>query len=300
VHNWEKILMYTRALFGFVAPATPNFAISSTGLGKEFTDLLAVMPNYNDAVTAFIKAHGTAATPYTVFASTTGGVGQSGAYIPATQNALDFIAANRPFFDKYAQAAPWLFPLSSTRGPFADQAYQNELQMGLRSRRAFGPQQGTIGHDWLDEVIYAMNANVYFPYEASIKAAQKANPAQKQVLQAEWDQWSAAFKNAHPMFADLVGNPDARDRRLAVISQMLTALHDPLAPQTKETDHLRVLMDAYQQVVDNYNATRAYSADASTRKAWKEYFLGWGAQYAAAFPDVAPFWSGVLSLSVPG
>jgi hypothetical protein len=301
VHNWAKTLMYARAAFGFIAPATPNFKIADTGLGKEFTDLLSVMPDYQTAVTAFIKAHGQEASPYTVFASTTAGPGQSGAYVPATQKALEFIASNQPFFDKYPQAAPWFFPLSTGKGPFEDQAYQNELQMGMRSRRAFGPPAlRAIGHDWLDEVLYGMSANVYFPLEQQIKAQEAADPNQAPELKAAWTAWSTQFKTDHPLFAANLTNSDARTRRTAVIGDLQKALKDDALPDTPQAQHIKVLMDAYQMVVDFHTANANISADRSQFTANWKAFVEWGTAYAGLFPDVAPFFNGVLSLQKVG
>ncbi|MDE2022284.1 MAG: hypothetical protein KGI71_05240 [Patescibacteria group bacterium] len=311
LRNWTKNMILMRTFFGLLAPATPTFKINDNGLGAQFSALLATMP-YDQAVTEFIKAHPNA-TADTIFESTTGGKMGSGAYVPATKAAGDYIMSNASFFDNYPQLAPWSIPTKDATGLFDATTYQSEKALGLRFPRSL--------NDWYDQVKYAEAANVYFPLEQAKTAAIAGTitPDQKlalidagfmggdkAALNQWWDQWKGSvtsgtgFLAAHPIFASMVGEPTASNRRSAIIGDLQDAISKGALPDTTWSHHAEALMWGFQQVQEYYTKTIGNTAYSTQRKQNKDAFIAWGDAYAKAHPEVSAFWQGVMRKEVPG
>ena len=315
IANWTKTIVLLRSLFGLIAPATPMFKFNNT-LGAQYEALLAAMP-YSEAQAAFLKAHPNA-TADEIFTSTTSGPDQSGAYIPATQAAGDYIKSNSSFFDNYSQIAPWTIPLADAKGLFNGTVYQQEFGFDMRTRRNL--------QSMYEQIKYAEGANIYYPLEQQIQAAESSTnaislTAQKTlgITQAQalanigmpgaseaqvkqvWDKWKAQFLYTHPVFQQtyITEGTNSSSRRAAVVQQLSDAISAGALPAGKWATQIEELMFNYDKVTSYYTQTQADTSLASQRKANAQAFLAWGTQYAASHPDVAPFWNGVLAKSVP-
>jgi hypothetical protein len=317
--NWTKNLILLRAAFGFLAPATPTFQIGNQNLGNQLTALMATMP-YDEAVTAFLSQHPNA-TADTIFESTTSGEGESGTYVPATTQAVQWIGDNNNFVNTFSQLAPWAMPSKLSQGLFNSTAYDEESALGLRLKRPLSDPSGTDG--WYQDVKYSEGANVYYPLESQFQAAgegtsEEAAAAQAQLgmtqaqaqaaigmagasksqLSQVWDKWKSGFLTTHPVFqAQYVLRGDvATARRNDVVQQLNQAISEGALPQSDWSSHIDVMMVAYNKVQSAYPSLEGTTAATQN----KASFLAWGTAYAKAYPVVAPFWNGVLSLQVSG
>jgi hypothetical protein len=294
VQSWALTIMALRVAFGFVAPGTPSLKISGSDLGQQYYDLLADMP-YDQAIAAFLKVNPDAQA-YTVAASTDNQPGQSDAYIPETQGALQFIQQNLSFFKNYSAAAPWLLPLSTQKGVFNDNAYLQELATGIRTKEDFS--------QWYSAVRIAQGSNVYYAMEDKINALatdngkQPYNGQQKlsngMTISQWWDQWKTAYKAANPIFGTWVDEDPSQPRKQEVINQMEAALKATALPRNATTEHMALLMGGYEQLSDYYDATQGNSNYTSQYIENKNAFIAQGNAFAKAYPDVAPFWTSVL------
>lgn len=311
IANWTRNLLLTRALFGFLAPGTPNFQFNDKGLGTEFSSLIATMP-YNEAVSAFVSAHPNA-TPDTIFGSTTAGVGESGTYVPATAQTGKFISENQSFFENYPQLGPWTIPAKAAQGTFNATTYQDETNLGLRSERDLG--------SWYDEVKYAEGANVYFPLEQAVTAAKAGTltssqelalvsagfkGGDKQALEHWWAQWKGSVESGrgylglHPLFAQQLVEPTASNRRALIVSDLRQAIKTGSLPSGDFGTQAAAMMVGFDQVQEYYNQTAGESGYATERKDNKDAYIAWGNAYAKAHPAISAFWNGVLAKEVPG
>jgi len=300
ISNWAQNLMLFRTMAGFFGPATPTFKFNDNGLGAQLQALLANTNStftYSDAIAAFIKAHPNA-TAYTLFSSTTAGDRESGTYVPATEAAANWLTSNATFVSNYPQLAPWLMPASTAQGAFSGTAYQQELNLHLRGER---PLYDAIGHTgWYNQLKYSEGANVYFPMEAAVKTAEAQPGADVATLRQEWHNWSTSFKNSHPIFASMLTDPTAKNRRTAIIGEINQALVADALPQGELSQRLGELMAVYNQTVDAYNQTAGNSAYAQQHREAKLQMIAYGNAFAQDYPVVAPLWNGVLSQNVPG
>jgi hypothetical protein len=315
--NWTKNIIGLRALFGFFSPGTPNFVFNDQGLGNELNTFLATM-NYKDAIATFIKLHPNA-TPIDLFASTTDGTPEmpgsgSGAYIPATAQAMSYINANVDFFNNYPGLAPWTIPLSAAKGLFNGTAYEEQKNMNLRDPRTLT--------DAYMQMKYSEGANIYYPLDDLFKAAQgdAAALASQGITQAEaqqqlgipagmtntqikqvWEKWSANFEATHPLFAarSRVSGIEASIRRANIVSQLQNAINAGDLPSNTWTKQIGPLMQGYDEVQSFANSTKGNSGATAQRVDNYDAFIAWGTQYAKLNPEIAPFWNGVLMEQVP-
>jgi hypothetical protein len=315
--NWAKNLLFARAVFGFMAPTVPTFKIADGGLGAQLTALMAEMP-YEQAVTAFIKAHPNA-TADTIFESTTSTAALSGTYVPATQQALNYMTTNAQFFRTYSQLAPWSIPANDSKGLFNSNVYEKEIALDLRTRRPLYTQD-LVG-SWYGEVKYAEGANVYYPMETLFQAAGSSTAADAQNAQATlgitqaqalaqlnvpqgtdvktlWGQWSTDFKNTHVLFAqqETAVGAVSTARRGDIVNQLQQAIKNEALPPSEWSTRIEQLMAAYDKVAAAYPDVRGTAAATANKQA----FLTWGTAFVQVYPSVAPIWAGVISKAIPG
>lgn len=317
IANWAKSLLFMRTLFGFFGPTVPTFKISDGGLGAQLTALINEMP-YNDAITAFIKAHPNA-TADTIFASTVSDVSGSGTYVPATQQALDYMTQNASFFKDYSQIAPWSFPAKASQGLFNSNAYEQEIAMDLRTRRPLF--SADLVGSWYGEVKYAEGANVYYPMEQLFQAAGSSTQTDATTAQATlgitaeqamaqlklpagtdvkqiWSSWETNFKASHPLFAEqqTASSAVSTARRGNIINELQTAITNEALPKTEWSKRIEQLMGAYDIVQAAYPAVKGTVQATENKQA----FLTWATAFVQDYPEVAPFYQGVLSKAVAG
>ena len=317
VANWTKNLILIRAWFGLLAPASPAIKINDNGQGAILNSLMAELP-YDQAVTEFIKRFPNA-TPETIFESTTSGPGQSGTYIPATTQAESYINANADFFTKYPQIAPWTIPLSAAKGTFSATTYNQEIGQSLRVKLNL--------NDVYDNMKYAEAANVYYPLETLMQAAESSTTATSLAAQAtlgityqeaqtkigmpgaaeadvkaRWSEFKTNFDKMHPVFSSLIASKGATSmaRRTQVVAQLQDAISNTALPPSTWSSHIEILMAAYDNVQNAYEQTGANALSSSQKSQNKQAFLTWATQYVAQNPDVSTFWNGVLVHQVPG
>jgi hypothetical protein len=249
VKNWTRSLMYTRLVFGFGVPASPENQIQPSAVNQEFTNLLGSGMSLDTAIKTFIQMNPDA-TPYTVFQSES----TAHAPLPSTQAALDFMTANSDFLKDYPDAGAWFLPQKDTTGTYNQQAYQAQLALQLRVRK-------TPDQFWQD-IKYAEDANTYFAAEDRKNAAlAQAHGSQATAIRQAWTSQSQAYLTAHPVFASLLADNtgQAALQRQRAISQMTTALADPRVPQNAQTDELRTLIggwNTYQAQIAAYSGLR--------------------------------------------
>jgi hypothetical protein len=314
IANWTKNIILLRAFFGLLAPATPTFKFNDQGLGAQLDALINTMP-YDQAVGEFLKVYPNA-TPDTIFGSSTSdSASLSGAYVPATTLAANFINAHADFFEKYPQIAPWALPTESSRALFNADAYEQEQTLDLRVKSNLTT--------WYQSVKYAEGANIYYPLEQTVQAAESGTSAtaiaaqqalgitqaqaqtrlgvqgqSSQQIASTWDKWKAKFLYTHPIFNNQlsVEGTLGTARRNNVVQDLQSAIKADALPQTEWSSKVQILMAAYDKVAD------AYPSLEGTHQATenKDAFIAWGNAYAKAFPIVAPLWNGVIAKQIPG
>lgn len=282
VRDWARSNMMTRAVTGFVSPAAGRNEFEGMGLRKEFTDMLSHM-DFDEALAVFLAEHPDG-RPWTVFDTTK----STKAPIAPTEAALNWLDENGSYLDAYPKAGPWLMPQSDGSDEFSQQAYLNEVAIGMRSRMK--PEEWYRAYKW------AGAANVYFPAKTRVDAALlNADSETRKQINASWQAWSTAFKNQHPVFAAQL-NGGKQDDTDATLEELRVALADPAGPKVEHKAEMAVLVNSYF----SYNRERQLLAgDNSTpgrerKKQIDAAFLDWGWQFVSKYPTVRSLWTSLI------
>lgn len=311
VKNWTRILFLTRTLYGFSAPASPELQMDPDQLSKEYRDLLNQLP-IEEATAEFMRRHPDA-TPYTVFQSKSA----SGATLPATTQAAEFMANNEAFLSTYPQAGGWFIPQSSSDTKFSLPAYREQLALQMRQQKS--PVQ------FYNDLKYSEAADTYFknrdrkdvmlegvngPTATKLRtsdpallqqiisegAGAKAAGTRAQAINTSWASWKDDFLATHPVFAQELSSPDAQNRRAETVAQLHQALADPRLPDTPQNDAIRSLVGAFDQVSTVITRLKGQTstAAANQRKAVKTAFGTWAEKFVADHPDAAGLYNKVF------
>lgn len=281
VTNWTRIMFFTKAALGFMAPASPSEQFDPKDFSGRLSTLLNELP-YDQAISEFLKENPDA-TPYTVFMSHTTG----GEQLPATAAAGAFVRQNKAFVDAYPQAAGWFMPRTTGNGTYDASVYRAQMQEGLRSFK--NPM------DFLNDIIMAPAAQEYYQVIDAEQAAlnKVGTGAQASKIKAMVDRWKVGFLSANPTYADYLTSGAKATQRGQTIRQVEDALSDPNAPDTPQTGHMRDVLDAYEAFEQNYVSLEgqgSYTAKKSASQ-MEAMFINWGAQYTKDNPDVQDFWN---------
>ena len=323
LNNWTLSMMLARSFFGLIAPGTPNFGFANTGPSADFQALL------NDGVPVFqamaavekVYPHATADM---VFATTTSRQDQSGTYVPATQAAGQWITDHVSLFENFPQLAVWAMPAETAKGAFSDPVYQKELNLGLRARRAL--YEPGNPNSWYVDYEYSKAANTYYALEQYVYAAGGAptkadvtdaqvqlnmsqeqaqaalgltNASTSQVKQV-WDQWKQGFMKVNPLFEQYQSTKgtESAARRADVVSQLQGAIKAGALPDSPWSTHIQELMSVFDQVQQFDTSTQGKTIYSHKRSELKQALLTLGTQMSIKYPEIAPFWNGVLSKQV--
>jgi hypothetical protein len=238
VQNFTNILMVTRLLYGFAAPAAPIDYFNPKGYSAELQTLMQQMPA-NQAMAVFLKKHPDA-TAMTVFQSqTTMGMPSMqhlGEYLPATQAAMQFFNANQALVKNHPLAAVYFLPAPDTKGKFDTAAYQQQLGDGLRQQKA--------PSDYWTEIAYQEAANFYYSvegYKSQLVASNAITSAQGNQL---WVTFSQKFMASNPLFAQMYSDQGQKTRQ-DIMNDVGAAIRDKTAPVNLQTAAVARLYQAY-------------------------------------------------------
>lgn len=284
--NYTRTRIMLRTLLGFGAPASPQFALDN--LHGDLQQLMTELP-VSEALSVFQQLHPDA-TAFTVFQSKSA----SGAPLPATTDAMNWMNNNHDLIKRYPYAAGYLMP--QTPGKYDPTAYQEQLATGLRIRKT--PQQ------FLDDILYQQAAGPYFKQDQQKNQllAQIHSSFQRNKVSQAWTAWSQQYMLQNPVFSKIMqggadGLPAAKWERTQTQGELGLALNkDPALRDNPDYATLRTLVNSY----DNYQATIArYNAYGNTyyahiRKQLGEAFAYNTLQYVHNHPETEGYFHKVI------
>lgn len=287
-----RVIMMMRAATSFVGGTTAS-PMYDAGPQQFFRELLNAGIPYTDAVDAIVAVHGGDARVYTVF----GSASESGAPIPSTADALEYMQEHEGLLNQFSSAAPWFIPQDRPEnGEFGilerrarNQAIANEL----RIQRS--PEE------WLRSVYTATAAGDYFTSRDGYlqqRLALKANGRDDMVEQLDfrWDAWKTSYLAQHPVFAAEISTPEGQIRRAETMRQFEQMLAADLIPDTPQAEALRPLIVAaveFQQAMDSIKGERSpYAQDLRDR--WRRQLYLNAERYVQTEPLGEVFFSSVI------
>ena len=285
VDAWTKNLFFTKAILGFIVPASPTANFDPKDMNPRLRQLMGELP-YNDAINEFMREQPNA-SPYTVFTSTTTGDVPN---LPSTKAAGDFMNAHADFVKNHPLAAGWFIPRTTGPEPFDPAVYREQITYGMRSQKL--PSQ------FLDDITKAAPARTYYQSEQNYYNAynQTKSTQMRSQMRQSYDQWKSAFLAQNPTFADYVTSGGAAVKRDDTLRQITATLSNGTAPAGPQTDHIKTLMESFHNFEQAYAAGMGnYSHSNTTKQAnLKTSFQSWAQDYIVANPDVADFYTILL------
>lgn len=308
--------LYVRAAFGLFAPASPSQPTEETkagaktdfawsvegvkGLSDEFKSILnevkgsmpeamAVWTTMHPDQVLFKEIAGTGKTDLTGsgIPEARSGSTVKGAYLPATDKALDWMTTHDHFIKQYASVAAYFLPTSSANEPFSDAAYKAQIELGLRQKKT--PQE------FMDDIYVKHAESLFYPANtewdqkiASAKAAGNNDLATQ--LTNEKSVWSKQFKALNPLFAAKIDNyPATRSVATGQLADIRKMLSDNAVPDG-QAPKLQQLVSTW----DNYNKFIADhpGSDAQTKaqhSAALSIFNQWATEHLTGTPLVDVF-----------
>lgn len=255
VENWTRTLMLTRAVLGFVGPASPSGEVPGKEMTVEFRNLLKDLP-IGEAIATFLSANPDA-TAFTVFRSRT----PSGAVLPTGKRTFDWLEQNRDLVGAYPLGMPWLIPQEHADDEYEARTYNQQIALGIRERR--------LPVEMYEEVKFAKAAPMYFDtkdrYDEAIAAAQGSrNPDLVASLREEFGRWKQSYLVQHPVFAEQLASPEGRQRRLDTLEQLQEMKGDDRVLKRMPRP-VRETLDAWEEYEAAYDLLRYRTGTAASR-----------------------------------
>lgn len=290
VKNFARINMFSRAIFGFSAPAAPQSAIGDTKIAHQLRLLSDGGLNYSQAMQELVRQNPDA-YPYTVFMSQ----GAGSEPLPATKDAMSVLDSNRSFFGSYPDAGGYFLPTKTNNDTFSSAAYQEQLNEEMRIRRS--PKE------FLDQLMYAQASGTYYDtrndYQSKVK---NLKGSARQSLANNYDTWKAGYLADHPTFADMLTTASAKTKRGRTLENVQRALLDPRVPKNAQTDQMRTLIDTYAYYKNQMSEWAGMtSARASSQRAsLTAGFADWANKYVAANVGAYDVYNSLIRADVEG
>jgi hypothetical protein len=257
-----------RAVFGFIAPASPQVTLKSdmskwvrdnerTNFKQVFNNLLQTYNgDINRTTQEWIKLFPNQ-MPFTVSESERNTV----AVVRAVDGADTWIKENEPLLKKYKEGAAFLIP---TKGDFNFDAYKLIFQADLKKSKTLD--------DYLKEVGAAKDIQFYYNqkelYEADL--ASTLSDEGKRMIRQQWSIWSEQYKNTRPVLQEELGTGGAgrQIQRQRAYQDLVNMLQDKTITTQPKT---RGLLTKMVNEFEIYRATRdSVTGNGDTQQNYKD------------------------------
>lgn len=314
-----KSQLFLRAVFGLFAPAAPSsptegtpetsadFAWQMDGIKQLSDEYKAILNETGGDVgranAVFTAMHpdelvykGTDKSPVwemptSAYETPKTQANASGAYLPSTTEALNWLDSHGSFVKQYGSVAAYFLPMASSNEPFNDAAYQAQLELGLRVRKT--PEQ------FLNDVYVKHAEALFYPtvkqFDQLIATAkmQGDTTAASQYTQAK-SEWETEYKAINPLLGakmdDYSGGRVNANAQLADLRQMVAKNEVPDGWGTK-LEQLIKTWDQYQQFKQEYAGNRAEAK--SLRSEAQNMVQAWAEQNLEGTP-IAAVYNGIF------
>lgn len=257
-----------RAVFGFIAPASPQVTLKSdmakwvrenqrTNFKQVFNNLLMEYNGDIDKTTKEWIRLFPNQMPFTVSESERNTV----AVVRAVDGADAWIKENKPLLEKYKEGAPFLIP---TKGDFNFDAYKIIFQADLKKSKTLD--------DYLKEVGAAKDIQYYYSQKELYEADLAANPSNegKRMIRQQWNTWAEQYKRTRPVLQDELGTGGAgrQIQRQRAYQDLVNMLNDPSVTTQPKT---RSVLSKMVIEFNAYMATRdSIAGNGDTEQNYKD------------------------------
>jgi hypothetical protein len=239
-------VLAVRALFGFIAPASPQVTLKSdmakwvrdnqrTSYKQVFNQLINKYGSVDKATEEWIRLFPDQ-MPYTISESesTVSGL------VRSVDNTVGWIQSNEGLLKKYKEGAVFLMP---QEGDFNFDAYKLLYNSGLKRNKTL--------QDFLQQVSTAKDEQFYYTQRDALEAqlATTYSDAQKRILRDQFSQWKEQFLGARPLLEQELGRGGQKAiARIRAYDDLRKMLDDPeVKTQPEIRDSLKRMADAFDQ-----------------------------------------------------
>lgn len=228
---------------------------------NEFNQLVKDTGSYQMAYEYWVQAH-----PDTIPFLTSADESTTGASIPQTQEAFDWMNQNKDLLETYKEAAPYLIPQGDASGSskFSYAPFQLAQQLGISS--------AIDNSQYLDKVQRVSSMQWYYNLEDQKKAAiaqTGGNTYAADQVRAQYAPYEQAFFAMHPDTYQYVQAGSVRDaQRTQVVQEMAQMLQDPrVDTTTPQAQSMQRFLSLYAQFQYNLSAITARGTAGTAQKA---------------------------------
>lgn len=294
VGNTARILNVIDALlyFGSPLPTGASIAYGDLELDREFSEIVfqSGLPD-GEGFAAFAELYPDAHA-YSVFQTEGGSPSAAVAY---TEESLAWLDRNEAFVTKHPRVSAYLMPQRSIDDEYSRRAFQTMLAAGLRERRT--PEE------YLDQLYVARDIGEWVDVTVAAQReafllAEAGHTDEAKALEQELDEWKRSYRASHPVFDAHLSEGKSAERRAAVERERDLLLTDVAAGRwapTPDQAPIIELMDAHQRFERWMASVPSATKDGQeARKAQREHFLAWAADYVEQHPTARSYFDGVV------
>ena len=174
--------------------------------------------------------------------------------LPATQEANVWLTGNSEFVRTFGLASGFLMP----RG-FGDD--DDEYSAEARSRQmAYGLYDTQTPEQFLEQMYHSTAYSTYAKRKAdyqTLKFSMRSQNLDTSRMTAEWDSWSSAYFETHPIFADNMNSGNSKRKREKTIDEFRLIVANPeLAPDTQYRTEIVNTMSAIVAFKDEMDSLK--------------------------------------------
>ena len=265
VRNQVRINYATRAILGLIVPISPTVQTQDWGFPQKLQqEITKAGNNISQGMQNFL-AKNPDATPWTVFESTS----NTGATIPETKAAQDWVQHNYPLIQNYPLAAAWFMPQVDA-SKYDPTVYAQQVSEGIRTRKT--PQE------FLNDLYIAAGNQIYYANKPAHDQAVAQLKASGQSTHDETQAWTAFTQQIaaqNPIWYDSFTSAARATDRQQAIDQMTAVFENGEAPPGQQTADLRSLLESYYVYQAELDAGRADSWATASKTSitdnWQSY-----------------------------
>ena len=282
IKNNARSIFFFKGLVSAFSPLSPTPVPEDAGFRDEFYKLQrAPGATYATALQEFLKRHGDSAISYTIAKT----ANPTGAYIPSTQTAQNFIQDNGQLIKNHISAAYFVPEISDgTKGDA--QVIHNELiNMGLREKQT--PAQ------FLNEMYIKSGNSDYFAAKKihDDTLASLTDPAAIAQEKTTFSNYTQGLKTTNAIWGDNFDSKEKDIRAQQIYKDMGVLFANGTAPPGAQTDLIKGLFQDFQQHVGSLA-----SAPYGTKQNEKDMWAGYLKQQVTDHPELTNVVNSVFKL----
>lgn len=283
VRGQVRFLALARGVFGMNAPASPQIEFPSEELSQEFQSLLQADLPMEEAVLTFLASHPDIEPADLLAATVSRNESEFSGLDMPTDKAFSWMKEHQDLIEGYPAASSWLIPRADADDRFSFRAWNQQVALGLRKRKAPA--------EFLDDIYFTAAARDYFDArEAQEARLLTAQGEDRRRFVTEWDSWKRAYFNQHPVFEDMLSDTTRQQRRRDALDQLTTLAADPDSEVIDDDMREMVLRyDDYKQSLTLLRGDRRGAVVAERRRLTEE-LRAWMLWHIARYPTLAPLY----------